>query len=43
VAVHGSSMTQTKIKLGRVSQSEWLRVTVKDSAGKRAWSNPIWR
>jgi hypothetical protein len=43
VAVHGSSITQTKIKLGRVSQSEWLRVTVKDSAGKRAWSNPIWR
>ena len=43
VALHGSSMTQTKIKLGRVSQSEWLRVTVKDSAGKRAWSNPIWR
>ena len=43
VAVHGSSITQTKIKLGRVSQSECLRVTVKDSAGKRAWSNPIWR
>ena len=43
VAVHGSSITQTKIKLGRVSPSEWLRVTVKDSAGKRAWSNPIWR
>jgi hypothetical protein len=43
VAVHGASMTQAKIKLGRVSQSEWIRVTVKDAAGRRAWSNPIWR
>ena len=33
VALHGASMTQTKIKLGRVSQSEWIRVTVKDAAG----------
>ena len=43
VALHGASMTKSKIKLGRVSQSEWLRVTVRDAAGRRAWSNPIWR
>ena len=43
VALRGASMTQAKIKLGRVSQSEWIRVTVKDAAGRRAWSNPIWR
>ena len=43
VALHGASMTQAKIKLGRVSQSDWIRVTVKDAAGRRAWSNPIWR
>ena len=42
-AVHGASMTQTKVKLGRASQSEWIRVTLKDAAGRRAWSNPIWR
>ena len=43
LALRGASMTQAKIKLGRVSQSDWLRVTVKDAAGRRAWSNPIWR
>ena len=43
VALHGASLTKSRIKLGRVSQSEWLRVTVRDAAGRRAWSNPIWR
>lgn len=41
--VHGHSMTETTVPLGRVNQSPWMRVTVIDAAGKRAWSNPIWR
>jgi hypothetical protein len=41
--VHGQSMTDTEMKLERVSASPWLRVTVVDRAGRKAWSNPIWR
>jgi len=40
-AVHGVSMTRVSIPLGRLVLSPWLRVTVVDRAGKRAWSNPI--
>ncbi|MEM6467678.1 MAG: phosphotransferase, partial [Pseudomonadota bacterium] len=29
--------------LSRFENSPWLRVTVVDAAGKRAWSNPYWR
>jgi hypothetical protein len=29
--------------LARFAASPWLRVTVVDAAGKRAWSNPFWR
>ncbi|WP_370045152.1 CehA/McbA family metallohydrolase [Salipiger sp.] len=42
-AVHGQSMTSATVPLDRVRTSPWLRVTVIDRAGKRAWSNPIWR
>jgi hypothetical protein len=42
-AVHGHSMTQARIPLDRLGGSPWLRVSVIDAAGKRAWSNPIWR
>ncbi len=41
-AVHGHSLTRAEIKLDRFSASPWVRVTVIDAAGKRAWSNPIW-
>ena len=41
--VHGESMTRAVVPLGRCAQSPWLRVTVVDRAGKRAWSNPVWR
>ena len=41
-AVHGHSMTRTEIPLERLKDSPWMRVTVIDGAGKRAWSNPIW-
>ncbi|MEY8880393.1 CehA/McbA family metallohydrolase [Donghicola sp. XS_ASV15] len=43
VAKHGHSMTHAAISLDRFKNSDWLRVTVVDAAGKRAWSNPIWR
>lgn len=42
VAVHGLSMTRARVPLGRAAASPWLRVTVIDAAGRRAWSNPIW-
>lgn len=40
-AVHGLSMTRSEMGLERFSASPWLRVTVIDAAGKRAWSNPV--
>ena len=42
-AVHGQSLTSATVPLERVRNSPWMRVTVIDRAGKRAWSNPIWR
>lgn len=42
-ALHGQSMTQGRMTLDRFANSPWLRVTVVDRAGNRAWSNPIWR
>jgi len=41
--VHGHSMTRCEVPLDRLKGSPWLRVTVIDAAGKRAWSNPFWR
>ncbi len=43
VAVHGESMTHATVPLGRFARSPWLRVTVIDRAGRRGWSNPMWR
>lgn len=43
-AVHGHSMTRASISLVpfEARDADWIRVTVVDAAGKRAWSNPIW-
>ena len=41
--LHGKSMTTAQLSLDRLAGSPWVRVTVIDRAGKRAWSNPIWR
>ncbi|MDO5631849.1 MAG: CehA/McbA family metallohydrolase [Paracoccus sp. (in: a-proteobacteria)] len=41
-SVHGDSLTRTTVPLARLRGSGWLRVTVIDAAGRRAWSNP-WR
>lgn len=43
VAVHGEAMTKTQVPLVRFTDSPWLRVTIVDRAGKRAWCNPVWR
>lgn len=40
-ALHGEAMTHCRVDLGRFAKSPWIRVTVIDRAGKRAWSNPI--
>jgi len=42
-AVHGQSLTRTQIQVGRLAPSPWLRVTIIDHAGRRAWCNPVWR
>ncbi|MCU0831545.1 MAG: CehA/McbA family metallohydrolase [Rhizobiaceae bacterium] len=41
-AVHGHSMTRASLPLARFSNSPFIRVTVVDAAGKKAWSNPVW-
>ncbi|MCF6326710.1 MAG: CehA/McbA family metallohydrolase [Devosiaceae bacterium] len=43
VTQHGMSMTTAHLPRERLANSPWLRITVVDRAGKRAWSNPIWR
>lgn len=40
--LHGESMTTGHLSRERLADSPWLRVTVVDRAGKRAWSNPVW-
>jgi PHP domain-containing protein len=40
--LHGVNMTTGKLSRQRLTGSQWLRVTVIDRAGKRAWSNPFW-
>ena len=42
-SIHGQSMTTGEVEIDRLDGSPWLRVSVIDRAGKRAWSNPIWR
>ena len=37
----GALLTQAEFDLSEVS-SRWLRVTVRDDAGRRAWTNPVW-
>jgi len=42
-AVHGESMTRTRVNIDRLANSPWIRVCLIDRAGKRAWLNPHWR
>jgi hypothetical protein len=41
-AVHGTSLTRTSHDLERFAGSPYLRVTVVDAAGRKAWSNPLY-
>ncbi|WP_284162538.1 CehA/McbA family metallohydrolase [Frigidibacter sp. SD6-1] len=41
-AIHGHSMTRAEVLLERFRNSPWIRVTVIDAAGRRAWTNPYW-
>ncbi|MEX3011545.1 PHP domain-containing protein [Hoeflea sp. TYP-13] len=43
VSLHGDAMTRAEVPLMRFSNSPWLRITIVDRAGKRAWCNPVWR
>ncbi|MEM7067893.1 MAG: CehA/McbA family metallohydrolase [Pseudomonadota bacterium] len=43
INIFGNSITRTRIDTGRLNHSPWLRITVIDSDGKKAWSNPVWR
>ncbi|SDH91894.1 hypothetical protein SAMN05421505_12664 [Sinosporangium album] len=38
----GDARTEWKVPLDRLRNSSYIRVTVVDSSGRRAWSNPIW-
>lgn len=42
-ATHGHSMTRTEVPLAKFANSPWMRISVIDAAGKRAWSNPVWK
>jgi len=42
-AVFGPSMMRTEVPLERFKDWDWLRVTIVDAAGRRAWANPYWR
>ncbi|MFU1476399.1 PHP domain-containing protein [Roseovarius sp. C7] len=41
-ALHGQSMTRARLSLDRFAASPWIRITLVDAAGRRAWANPIW-
>jgi predicted metal-dependent phosphoesterase TrpH len=43
IAHHGESMTNSTVDLGRCAKSDWMRLTIIDRAGKRAWTHPIWK
>ncbi len=40
--LRGETMTTGQVPLERLTGSPWIRITIIDRAGKRAWSNPIW-
>ncbi|HTN97923.1 MAG TPA: phosphotransferase, partial [Nordella sp.] len=44
-SITSASLDLTKLERGWLltKQSPWFRVVVIDQAGKRAWSNPIWK
>ena len=43
VVRHDTSMKHNILPFEKLAPSPWLRLTVIDGAGKRAWTNPVWR
>lgn len=41
--VLGRDLTEARLPTGPLGKHSYLRVTVVDAQGRRAWSNPIWR
>ena len=41
-ARHGKGLVGASLPLVRFADGGWVRVTVADAHGRRAWSNPIW-
>ncbi len=41
IALHGETMTRARMPLDRFEGLSWVRVTVIDRSGRRAWANPI--
>jgi hypothetical protein len=41
-AAEGDALTECSLPLSRFEESSYIRVTVVDANGARAWSNPIW-
>jgi hypothetical protein len=41
-SAHGDGLTRAELPLERFRKGGWVRAAVHDTAGKRAWSNPIW-
>lgn len=41
--VHGQNLTEATLPLEGLGEAGYIRVTVADAQGRRAWSNPIWR
>jgi hypothetical protein len=40
-SVHGNGLTEAELSL-KGFESQYCRITVRDSNGGRAWSNPFW-
>ncbi len=41
-AVHGHGLTEARLDISKMT-SPYLRITVRNARGGRAWSNPIWQ
>ena len=43
VQVMGEDLTEVRLAASRLGQHSFMRLTVVDAQGRRAWSNPMWR
>lgn len=42
-AVAGEAMTSATVKTARLADSAWMRLTIVEENGRKAWSNPVFR